>query len=439
MILTVDPDDLADVDTVVRRTLAARISDPHLIDDIAQETLLRVTRRSGDLPPDEQRAYAVVIARNLLATHFRQRSVHDRHAHRLADRDDHGIDPEQRTLDSEQRAALSMAMDRVDPLERDLLVRHELGGTDLATLADEAGVSRGAIAMRLARARANLRLEYLLVFRRMRLPTSQCRPALLAVAAGDRRRQAQLGACEHVDHCPVCASLLNAMTERNRRVAGWLLLPLTALRRIWRFIREHWIPAASAALVAAAGVGLLVVVLGRNNDGEALRQTPSAAVVTTTITPPTSIALAATTALLTTMPTTAVAPASAPPASPAPATPPPPPSASAAPDAAPPAATAEASPTNESACPAPQPLAQLDVRASVGCPFAVSSVTVLTASGSHVTATAGGRSVSIDVVGAQLPVFVVPGVTLRVSGVVQSGSLGQLNVAVQPADLRMGG
>ena len=109
-------------------------------------------------------------------------------------------------------------MTRLDPGERDLLLRHEVTGTDLATLAGEADVSRGAIAMRLARARANLRLEFLLVFRRLALPTPQCRPVLLALAAGDRRRQAQLDAVGHVETCPTCADAAHA--DDRARPAG---------------------------------------------------------------------------------------------------------------------------------------------------------------------------------------------------------------------------
>jgi len=72
-------------------------------------------------------------------------------------------------------------------------------------------------------------------------------------------------------------------------------------------------------------------------------------------------------------------------------------------------------------------------------PFAASVVTVLAASGSHVSASAGGRAVAIDVVGAQLPVTVVPGVTVRVSGVVRGGSAGQISVTVKAGDLQLGG
>ena len=85
MTLTTDRDALADVGAAVRRALAARTSDPHLIDDLTQETLLRLARSDRQLTADEQRAYAVVTARNLLASHFRGQSVQRRHQHRLVE------------------------------------------------------------------------------------------------------------------------------------------------------------------------------------------------------------------------------------------------------------------------------------------------------------------------------------------------------------------
>jgi hypothetical protein len=68
-------------------------------------------------------------------------------------------------------------------------------------------VTSGAIAMRLARARATLRLEFLLAVRRVELPTDRCRLVLLALSAGDRRRQPKLDAAGHLDTCPTCAAL----------------------------------------------------------------------------------------------------------------------------------------------------------------------------------------------------------------------------------------
>ncbi len=239
----------------------------HLIDDLTQETLLRLARADRPLTADEQRAYAVVTARNLLASHFRGQSVQRRHQHRLVD---HGgaTDPEQRTIDNEETAALASALTRLDPGERDLLLRHEVTGTDLATLAGEAEVSRGAIAMRLARARANLRLEFLLVFRRLSLPTPQCRPVLLALAVGDRRRQAQLAAVGHLETCPTCANLLRPMTERDRRVAAWLIVPIgDAARRVRRAFRSWWVRAVTVTMLLATFGGLIVLVHGAERAG----------------------------------------------------------------------------------------------------------------------------------------------------------------------------
>ena len=200
--LSTRPDSLADVATVVRRTLAARTRDRHLIDDLTQETLTRLADAERTLSPDAERAYAVVVARNLLASHFRGQSVRGRHLHRLLDRDG-SDDPAQLTVDKEETEALASALAQLDPAERELLLRHEVTGTDLATLAGEGNVSRGAIAMRLARGRANLRLEFLLTFRHVELPTDRCRPVLLAmaVAMSDARRSSTPKATSSAARC----------------------------------------------------------------------------------------------------------------------------------------------------------------------------------------------------------------------------------------------
>jgi RNA polymerase sigma factor (sigma-70 family) len=444
--LDADRDALADVGDVVRRTLAARTRDRDLIDDLTQETLLRVAGTERPLSPDDRRAYAVVTARNLLTSHYRRRSVQDRHLHRLVEYGEGG-GPEQRMLDQEETAALTSAMSRIEPEERELLVRHEVGGTDLATLAGEADVSNGAIAMRLARARANLRLEFLLVFRRLRLPTDRCRPVLLALAAGDRRRQAQLDAAAHVDTCPTCSSLLGPMTERDRRVAGWLIVPAgKAARRVRRFAQEHWAATGTAAILAAAAGGLIVVETrnAAHAPSALVTSVASRPVVSATVStvaaplppsvPPPSAAAPAPTAAAPAPTAAAPAPTATPAASQVPA------STSPAPSAAPPP-TAPAS--THPPCPPPQPLSQLDVSRSIGCPFALSIVTVIDASsGSHLSViTDSQRPVAVDLAGtgAVLPITIVPGVRIGISGVVDGVTAGQIAVSVQPGDLRIVG
>ena len=54
---------------VVRRVVAARIRDPHLVDDLVQETLARMMGARARLEPDALVPYAIVTARNLVASH----------------------------------------------------------------------------------------------------------------------------------------------------------------------------------------------------------------------------------------------------------------------------------------------------------------------------------------------------------------------------------
>ncbi len=431
---------MADVEAVVRRTLAARTRDQHLIEDLTQETLARLTGTEHRFSPDAERAYAVVTARNLLVSHFRRQSVRGRHLHRLLD-DEGSDDPAQATLDREESDAMTSALSQLDPADRDLLMRHEVSGTDLATLAGEANVTSGAIAMRLARARANLRLEFLLAFRRMMLPTNHCRPVLLAFAVGDRRRQAQLDADEHVRTCSACAQLVGPMTQRDRRIAGWLLIPVAeGLRRGWRALRSHPVHAASAALILA-GTGALVVAARSPDDGAA---------------PATVVTAAATrrSACRTRRehdrgPDTvrrsrlgrAFGRSHARPSASARQRRPPQRQPPARADRARPSASADAAcdrpapSATEPPCPAPAPLDEMNLADALGCPFAESAVTVTAVSGDGFQAvTTAQRPVSVDVSGGLgLPVTLVPGLRLAIAGTVTSES------AVVATDMRPAG
>src|SRR3954452_930264 len=87
----------------------------------------------------------------------------------------------------------------------------------------------------------------------------RCRPVLLAVSAGDRRRQAALRAGPHLSTCRTCAELSEPLLRRRRSLAGFLpWIPLGALQgRLARWVRGH--PAQSAA--AGAGVAVVVAVV----------------------------------------------------------------------------------------------------------------------------------------------------------------------------------
>ncbi|MBA2386383.1 MAG: sigma-70 family RNA polymerase sigma factor, partial [Acidimicrobiia bacterium] len=251
-----------DLNHVVRRVIAARVRDSHLVEDLSQETLVRVAAAQPRLAPDALQAYAIVTARNVIISHARTESVHDRHSHRLVDYTTlEG--PEELALEREETNALATALQQLDEADRDWLLRHEAEGISTDTLAGEAGISSGAAAMRLARARATLRVEFVVAFRRVQLPTARCRPVLLSLSAGDRRRQGLLDAAGHLVRCPTCAQLARPVTERRRGIAAWLIVPAAeAVRRAFASLRRNrstQIAVLGATTVAAVGIVILTL------------------------------------------------------------------------------------------------------------------------------------------------------------------------------------
>jgi anti-sigma regulatory factor (Ser/Thr protein kinase) len=59
-------------------------------------------------------------------------------------------------------------------------------------------------------------VEYLLVSERVDPPTERCRPVLLALSGGDRRRQREVDAARHLLECDVCARLSGPLVGRGR-------------------------------------------------------------------------------------------------------------------------------------------------------------------------------------------------------------------------------
>lgn len=73
----------------------------------------------------------------------------------------------------------------------------------------------GAVAARLSRARASLRIEYLLATERVEPPSDRCRPVLRALSSGDRRRQRELDVDGHVLGCPCCTRVRDLLFEHR--------------------------------------------------------------------------------------------------------------------------------------------------------------------------------------------------------------------------------
>ena len=252
--------DLLALTPLIRRVVAARVRDPQVVDDLVQETFTRLLQAGPRLDDDALAPFAVVLARNVAVSYIRSRSTEARHLHRLVELAEPDR-PEEQALRQEEARAVAEGLARLPTRDRSALVANEVEGADTATLAAELGSTPGAVAAQLARARAKLRVNYLLAIRGVDLPTDRCRSVLNALSAGDRRRQRALDAGGHLLTCEVCASLSEPLAERRRALAGLLPLglvkPLEGLRA---WVRDH--PGqASAGTGAVVGAALLATQL----------------------------------------------------------------------------------------------------------------------------------------------------------------------------------
>jgi RNA polymerase sigma factor (sigma-70 family) len=220
-------DDLLELAPLLRRVIAARVHDRHAVEDLVQETLTRVMAARQRLEPRTLAPYAVVTARNLVKSLATSEDRSRRHAHRLIDAREPVL-PEEEALRGEENRAITTALGKLPQHDREALVAHEVEGMDTATLAISRDSTPGAVAAQLSRARAKLRVEYLLELEQAEPPTARCRPVLLALSAGDRRRQRDLDAGGHLLACSWCARLSEALLDRRgtAAAAGEIRIPI---------------------------------------------------------------------------------------------------------------------------------------------------------------------------------------------------------------------
>jgi RNA polymerase sigma factor (sigma-70 family) len=274
--------EILELEPLLRRVVGARVRDPDTVDDLVQEALARVLAVRGRLDDEAVAPYAIVTARNLVTSLAREQERGRRHRQRLVDLSEPER-PEDAVLRREEAAAVEAALAELPDHERETVVAHEVEGVDTATLAEARHSTPGAIGVQLARTRARLRLDYVLALRGVELPTARCRPVLLALSAGDRRRQLALDAGGHLMQCPTCAELSRPLVERRRSIA--VLLPLLALWWLWRqfqaWARRKPVQASLAAVSALTVTGLVLVPPLVQRD-----QAPPPAPTTTTLPPP---------------------------------------------------------------------------------------------------------------------------------------------------------
>ena len=272
-------EDILELEPMLRRVVGARVRDPDTVDDLVQEALARVIAVRGRLDDEAVAPYAIVTARNLVTSLAREEERSRRHRPRLVDPTEPER-PEDAAVRNEEAAAVEAALAGLPDHEREVVVAHEVEGVDTTTLAEARSSTPGAVGTQLARTRARLRLDYVLALRRVELPTARCRPVLLALSAGDRRRQLALDAGGHLMQCPTCASLSRPLVERRRSIA--VLLPLLALWWLWRRVlawaRRRPVLASMAAVSAVTGLVLVPPLVERD-------QAPRPAPTTTTLPP----------------------------------------------------------------------------------------------------------------------------------------------------------
>lgn len=242
------------VEPVIRRVIAARTANAADVDDLVQDCLERLLVAHQRLAPEAVLPYAVVTARNLVSSNARTAMRRAAAAPRLHDASEPDR-PEEVLLAGEARRAMTAALARLSDAERqDLLAYHGLGGAESAATPP----ARGALRVRMARTRAKLRLEYLLAYRHLELPTPQCRGVLLAISAGDTRRQRQLDMGQHLLDCETCATLSEPLDRRSVALTA-IAIPGALVAWLARQTRAHPVHtaagvAAGSAVVAAAAV-----------------------------------------------------------------------------------------------------------------------------------------------------------------------------------------
>jgi RNA polymerase sigma factor (sigma-70 family) len=245
----------------IRKAVTDRWTDRADLDpeDIVQETLARVWAERWRLERGALLGYAVVVARNLVTSVERREDRHRRNEHRLAEPAT-GADPVSDFLAAEEGSAMLRALAALRQQDRQLLLEHEIGGVEARDIAAAHGVRANTVAARLARARARLRVEHLLAFRHVTLPTARCRGVLEALSLGDRTRQRTLLAAEHLLGCRTCAGLAEPLLTRRRSLTALapVALLLVLLSRLGKWIRSNPAP-STAGTVGAVAIAVAVV------------------------------------------------------------------------------------------------------------------------------------------------------------------------------------
>jgi RNA polymerase sigma factor (sigma-70 family) len=165
---------LAELRPSLERFLLTRCRDPHQVDDVIQESLIRAARyRRGQQEPQRLKSWLLRISLNVLADELRR----ERRRRRLQTEPEELVDRPSAAAAVEElvegesevwvdgrwlsrvrvEAALQEGLGRLGEEERRLLLEYYDGGLDGRTLAARRALSPELVKVRLFRARARLR------------------------------------------------------------------------------------------------------------------------------------------------------------------------------------------------------------------------------------------------------------------------------------------
>ncbi|MCA9102689.1 MAG: sigma-70 family RNA polymerase sigma factor [Planctomycetales bacterium] len=150
----------------LRTVVLARLGGADGVDEVMQEVALAAVAEAT-LPPDREKLapwlYGVAVRQALMyrRRQGRRRKLMGRYADRLqlGEAAPREADPLEWLLDSERRASVRQALERLAPRDAEVLLLKYTEGWSYRQLAERLGISTSAIEARLHRARARLRAQ----------------------------------------------------------------------------------------------------------------------------------------------------------------------------------------------------------------------------------------------------------------------------------------
>ena len=170
-------DELLELTDVIRRVVRGRVSRSEDVEDLVQETLVHVAEAQNRLDPETLASYAAVTARNLIVTKYRSDGRHRRHIHRLVEYNSIG-DPEELALRREENDALAIAL-AASPTRTENFCSSTKSTALTPPRSPRTPTRPRAESPCAWRARALLRLEFVLALRGVELTNARCRAVLL--------------------------------------------------------------------------------------------------------------------------------------------------------------------------------------------------------------------------------------------------------------------